>query len=179
MNIILTKTYNKGYNNSRIEIYSGGYLMNNKNYYKDENIERTEFLLRKICFNIKKKGREILDDFDITPPQFDALQCIINCGEITIGELSNKLFLAPSTITDLIDRMEKTGLVQRVRDTKDRRVVKVEGLEKGYSLIEQVLIKRCGFIDDCMTEATKDEKVDFINHLESLYNSSPFSSNND
>jgi len=155
------------------------YVMDCKNYYEDENIEKTEFLLRKICFNIKKKGREILDDFNITPPQFDALQCIINCGEVTIGDLSNKLFLAPSTITDLIDRMEKNGLVQRIRDTKDRRVVKVTGLEKGYDLIEQVLIKRCAFIDDCMKETSKDEKIEFINYLESLYNSSPFSSDKD
>ncbi|MBZ4317607.1 MarR family transcriptional regulator, partial [Mycobacterium tuberculosis] len=67
--------------------------------------------LRYIAGIIKQKGREILSNYTITPPQFVALQWLFEEGDMTIGELSNKMFLACSTTTDLVDRMEKNKLV--------------------------------------------------------------------
>ena len=49
---------------------------------------------------------------------------------MTIGDLSNKMYLAFSTTTDLIDRMEKSELVQRIRDEQDRRVVRIHLLSR-------------------------------------------------
>jgi len=130
-----------------------------------------ELLLRKLCFIIKQNGRELLVDFNMTPPQFNALQIIISEGEITISELSNKLYLAPSTITDIIDRMEKNNLVKRIRDTKDRRVVKVRALEKGHSFINDVIKKRIGFIKKHSSELSIEDKENLIKYLSSIINS--------
>ncbi len=76
-----------------------------------ENVANIEKHLRKVDYIIRRKGREILSDFNITVPQFSALQILINYGDMTIGELSQKMALACSTITDLIDRMEKKYLI--------------------------------------------------------------------
>lgn len=137
-----------------------------------DNIQSIEFLLRRICFSIKKKGRAILDDFNITPPQFDALQYLVNHGALTISELSSRLFLAPSTITDLVDRMEKSGLVERVRSSEDRRLVKVHVLQKGFDLIDQVVSLRCQFIKNATAELSSEEKDEFIKYLNILDKSS-------
>jgi len=50
---------------------------------------------------------------------------------MTIGELSNIMYLAFSTTTDLVDRMEKNELVMRIRDDQDRRVVHIHLLQEG------------------------------------------------
>ncbi|MFZ5352267.1 MAG: MarR family winged helix-turn-helix transcriptional regulator [Bacillota bacterium] len=132
-----------------------------------ENIEKIEILLRSACFIIRQKGREILQDFDITPPQFNALQ-FLNEGELTVSELSSKLYLAPSTITDLVDRMEKGNLVTRVRDTQDRRTVKIKIEEKGCSLIYDVIARRCKYLDTIIGEMPEADKEKFIEYLEIL-----------
>lgn len=142
----------------------------NENY--DENIIKIEFLLRKVCFGIKKRGRGILDEYKITPPQFDALQCLINNGGLTISDLSVKLFQAPSTITDLVDRMGNSQLVERSRDTKDRRVVRVSVLQKGYNIIDKVLDERYKFVNEALESINSDDRVEFIKYLDILYNSS-------
>lgn len=136
----------------------------------DEKIVKIELLLRSACFNIKQKGREILQDFDITPPQFDALQFLIDDGEMTVGELSGKLYLAPSTITDLIDRMEKNSLVKRVRDSKDRRTVKIIVEEKGHKLINEVVARRQKHLEGLLKAMTEDSRDNFIKYLEILDN---------
>jgi len=138
----------------------------------DKNdISEIELLLRQVCFQIKKNGRVILEEFSITPPQFDALQYLVNCGEHTISELSTKLYLAPSTITDLVDRMEKNDLVERVRSTEDRRTVKVRVLPKGHKLIEEVINLRREYIDKTLIELSSEDKEQFIKYL-SIFNES-------
>ncbi|MEG1255670.1 MarR family transcriptional regulator [Clostridium sp.] len=136
--------------------------------YEDLQIDQIEKLLRKICFYIKKKGRTILEDYDITPAQFEALQIIINHNEVTISELSNKLYQAPSTITDLIDRMESKELVQRIRDCKDRRIVRIKSLEKGNQILEAVLVERCKFLDYALKNVSEDDKNNFTQYLDIL-----------
>lgn len=53
---------------------------------------------------------------------------------LTITELGDKLFLKASTITSLVDRMERDGLVRRERNQEDRRVVRIFLTEKAKNL---------------------------------------------
>ncbi len=135
---------------------------------EDASVAQIELLLRNICFEIKQKGREILADYELTPPQFNALQFLVDEGAMTISELSNKLYLAPSTITDLIDRMEKSALVQRTRDSQDRRLVQVQVQEKGYQVIEQVISRRCNYLKTLMKDMNLEDMKRFIGYLEGI-----------
>jgi DNA-binding MarR family transcriptional regulator len=145
----------------------------------DKNIIQIEFLLRKLCFGIRKRGRGILEEYKITPPQFDALQCLIKNEGLTISDLSLKLFQAPSTITDLVDRMQHSGLVERTRDNKDKRVVRVNVLQKGYDIIDKVLDERCKFVNKALESIDYDNRIQFIKYLDTLYNSSFFCCDNE
>ncbi len=135
----------------------------------DENVIDIEKYLREVDFIIRKKGREILRDFNITGPQFIALQWLIDEGDLTIGDLSKKMSLACSTITDLIDRMEKNQLVTRVRDENDKRIVRVKVKEKSYKLVDEVLLKRRKYLDDKLKDFKKQDKLFLKQNLEKLY----------
>lgn len=135
-----------------------------------KNVVNIERYLRKVEHIIRLKGREILNDFNITIPQFTALQILINNGELTIGELSKKMALACSTITDLVDRMEKNEFVERKKDKKDRRVVRIKVLPKGNEIVQKVLEKRIRFLDSKMEALTEEQKDSLSEGLKSLYN---------
>ncbi|KIE48184.1 transcriptional regulator [Clostridium argentinense CDC 2741] len=139
------------------------------NIYDDTLIENIEVLLRRVCFIIKKRGRRILDDYNITPAQFDALQYLICNGELTISELSSKLYQVPSTTTDLIDRMEKNLLVERIKDPRDRRIVRIKVLDKGHKVLENVLIERCKFLDNSLKGVCDEDKLEFTKYLKVLF----------
>ncbi|PLR98069.1 MarR family winged helix-turn-helix transcriptional regulator [Bacillus sp. T33-2] len=113
--------------------------------------------LRYISGIIKQKGREILSNYTITPPQFVALQWLFEDGDMTIGELSNKMFLAFSTTTDLVDRMEKNQLVVRVKDPNDRRVVRIHLLEEGERVIDEVIKKRQLYLQEVLKNFSAEE----------------------
>lgn len=135
-----------------------------------KNVISIEKYLRKVDHIIRLKGREILSDFNITIPQFTALQILISHGELTVGELSQRMALACSTITDLVDRMEKNQLVARKKDEKDKRVVRVVVLSKGHKIVEKVLEKRVKFLDLKMQGLTEEQKISLNEGLKFLYN---------
>jgi DNA-binding MarR family transcriptional regulator len=132
-------------------------------------VEQIEKSLRMVAEIVKQKGREILTHFPITPPQFVALQWLNEHGDMTIGELSQKMYLACSTTTDLIDRMEKNHLVERVKDQNDRRVVRIHLLERGKTIIEEVIRKRQEYLTDILEKFSDEEVSMFENYLNVLY----------
>lgn len=134
--------------------------------------ERVAFMekeLRYISGIIKQKGREILNSYTITPPQFIALQWLFEHGDMTIGDLSNKMYLAFSTTTDLVDRMEKNELVVRIREEQDRRVVRIKLLKEGERIIEEVIEKRQDYLQNVLTEFSEEEVEQFSFLLEKLH----------
>ena len=134
--------------------------------------ERVAFMekeLRYISGIIKQKGREILNSYTITPPQFIALQWLFEHGDMTIGDLSNKMYLAFSTTTDLVDRREKNELVGRIREEQDRRVVRIKLLKEGERIIEEVIQKRQDYLQNVLTEFSEEEVEQFSFLLEKLH----------
>ncbi|GHH97222.1 MarR family winged helix-turn-helix transcriptional regulator [Neobacillus kokaensis] len=130
------------------------------------NIEKD---LRYISGIIKQKGREMLSNYKITPPQFVALQWLFEEGDMTIGELSGKMYLACSTTTDLVDRMEKNLLVERVKDPHDRRVVQIHLLDEGKRIIDEVIKKRQVYLAEVLKDFSSDEIQLLQTNLEKLH----------
>ena len=147
--------------------------MSNQEHHKIiHNMEQIELLereLRHIAALIKQKGREILSNYTITPPQFIALQWLHELGDMTIGDLSNKMYLAFSTTTDLVDRMERNELVQRIRDNQDRRVVRIHLLTEGERIIEEVIEQRQHYLAGIVKDFHIEEVQSLSILLSKLY----------
>src|ERR1700749_66862 len=62
----------------------------------------------------------------LTPQQHQAILAVRGfapAGGVTINDLAEQLLFKPQTAVELVDRLEKAGLVQRRRDGEDRRKV--------------------------------------------------------
>lgn len=138
-----------------------------------QHIVKLDRLIRHTNSIIRRRGRDILQQFDITPPQFDALLILNmnerNAGEnLTIGGLGESMYLACSTATDLIDRMERNGLVERVRDKNDRRVIRLKVLEKGFSMVGEVLAARKRYLSEALRDIAPEDIESMIKSLDQL-----------
>ncbi|MCU9602793.1 MarR family winged helix-turn-helix transcriptional regulator [Pallidibacillus thermolactis] len=140
-----------------------------KNEVNMETVATIEKDLRFVSGLIKQKGREILNHFPVTPPQFVAMQWLLEEGSMTIGELSKKMYLAFSTTTDLIARMEKNNLVKRVRDERDRRVVRVHLLDEGIRIIDEVIKKRQTYLQEILHDFSDEEIRTLQSNLRKLH----------
>lgn len=81
--------------------------------------------LRKINQAISLHSKNLNRRFGLTGPQLVILNEIARHGSITVTQLARSISLSQATVTDILNRLGKKGLVERTRDTIDRRRVLV------------------------------------------------------
>jgi DNA-binding MarR family transcriptional regulator len=106
---------------------------------KDKMISETMKSLPRIFEAIRDYSKNVSAKFGITGPQLRVLETIAQDGSLPLGELSRKMYLHPSTISGVIDRLEDKRYVARVRDsnTGDRRIINVQLTLKGKRLVSK------------------------------------------
>lgn len=80
-----------------------------------------------------------LEPFDVTPVQYGVLYCLWKDDKTTPKEIAAELKLENSTISGILDRMEKKDLLKRQVSIEDRRYIEVVLTEKGAALEKPVL----------------------------------------
>lgn len=107
---------------------------------KDELLK----LENQICFPLYVASRLVtrayqpmLDDMGITYPQYLVLLSLWEQDKQTVNQISQGLFLNTNTITPLLKRMEKTGIITRTRSQEDERKVLITLTEQGKVLKEK------------------------------------------
>lgn len=114
-----------------------------------------------LCFSIyttsraiQRMYRPLLNDLNLTYPQYLTLVALWENGPQTVSQIGNKLDLDSGTLTPMLKRMEKEALIVRHRDVMDERVVLVELTVKGKrmqedsSIIPKTLLEKSGLDSD-------------------------------
>ena len=99
-------------------------------------IKTSNELMGKIHRGMRRFFEFQMKKYGITPPQFEVLISLWTEDGLVLSELSKRLSRDGPTITGIIDRMEKKGLVRRERSTTDRRVIMVFSTPKATAMKE-------------------------------------------
>src|SRR5690554_7088899 len=86
-------------------------------------IEEVLVALRRVIRATDMHSKYLAKTTGLTAPQILLLQTLRDRGQVTIGELAQDMSLSQATVTTILDRLEKRGLVYRQRSQSDRRKV--------------------------------------------------------
>ncbi len=81
--------------------------------------------LRKITQAISLHSRDLSRRCGLTGPQLIILNEIAGRESVSVTELARFISLSQATVTDILNRLEKRGLVERTRNSIDRRRVMI------------------------------------------------------
>lgn len=95
-----------------------------------EIVDAIRRLYRAVYLDSSKMSRQ----FGLTGSQSGVLRNLFAHGALSSADLSRKLYVTPSNITGVIDRLERKCLVERIRKVGDRRVALITLTEKGEEL---------------------------------------------
>ena len=98
--------------------------------------DRVIAALRRIVRAIDLHSRHLVERFSVTGPQLIALQELARLGQVPVGVLARNVHVSHPTMTGILDRLEKRGLVQRTRDTEDRRRMTAAPTAAGLKLLD-------------------------------------------
>ena len=82
--------------------------------------------------------KPLLDPLGLTYPQYLVMLVLWEQENLTVKEIGERLFLDSGTLTPLLKRLQSAGLVERTRDAKDERQVRITLTAKGRAVEGQV-----------------------------------------
>jgi len=94
----------------------------------------------------QRHSRRLMKTYQITGPQLGALRIAAHSNPISVGRLSERMYLHASTVSGIVDRLEKRGLLFRAGDPHDRRVVHLKVTPKGMRIIKAVPVSGLGLL---------------------------------
>ena len=92
--------------------------------------------LRRVIRAVDLHSRTLAVSHGLTGPQALVLKAL-QAGRLTAGVLATSVSLSQGTVTDIIKRLEQRGLIERIRDTQDRRRVLVEATGAGLEVLRK------------------------------------------
>jgi DNA-binding MarR family transcriptional regulator len=113
----------------------------------------------------RRLTKGMASQFGLTGPQLTVIKLLESFGDISLSSLSERIRAQNSTVTGIIDRMEREGLVRRERSTSDRRVVYIRLSEKGARLARQIEVEPMEIFRGALSSLTRDDVRDLLRIL--------------
>ncbi len=126
------------------------------------------FSLRVAMKKIDKNLSQQLDAYGVSIPQSFILYSLMEQDGSTLKEIGNKTLIDSSSMTVLVDKLEKDELVERKLDSQDRRAIRVFITQKGLEIAEKVSVIGIEFnsrLYDLLGEGNQKEFIHGINNI--------------
>lgn len=101
----------------------------------EDRSETALVALRRILRATELNSRLLANQTGLTTSQFIILQMVARGGKILPSTLARSARLTQATVTSLVDKLERAGLVTRRRDTEDRRRIWIEPTPAGREAV--------------------------------------------
>ncbi len=106
---------------------------------------------------------------ELTITQLTALQYICHIPNITLKELAEKLIIAQSSASELVDRLVKMKYVERKISPEDRRKVILSLSSKGKKFIEQHIEENKSFFEKILKQMPIQEQREYLQAMKKFY----------
>lgn len=124
--------------------------------------------LKQILGLLKQNVELQYKEVKLTGPQGMLVGMLVHFGKMKISDLSEKLDLSNSTVSGILDRLEKNGIVERTRSEDDRRVVYVNITPEYKILAEQKFKQIEQNFADSISKANSEELDRILDGLSML-----------
>lgn len=138
--------------------------------YKKEHTREIIFLIRKLMQGSELFTKQLNREYQITAAQLNCLLALYENGPLPPSQIAKFMMVKSSTVTGVIDRLELKGLVTRIRNSPDRRIITIELTESGRKLAENAPPPIQQKIIDGMKRLSDLEKEQIVLALTKLTN---------
>ncbi|MFB9974183.1 MarR family transcriptional regulator [Allobacillus sp. SKP2-8] len=136
---------------------------------RDEGLSLKLFIvLTRALDAIQKRVIEDIKHLGLNPTEFAVLELIYNKGDQPIQKIGEKVLIASSSITYVVDQLEKKELLERKLHPSDRRVKLATITQKGKTLMDDVFPTHKKGLQEIFAGLDVEEKEQLIEQLKKL-----------
>lgn len=135
---------------------------------REKNSLRALTVILRASASITKMVKRDMDSYGVNPTEFMVLELLYNKGPQAIQVIGNKVLLASSSITYVIDQLEKKNFVTRKQNPEDRRVTLVSLTEAGQKLMSEIFPQHSSVIQELFEDLTEDELAKLADEIKTI-----------
>ena len=113
--------------------------------------------LRPVLLRLARELRKETETLGVTARQVSLLWLIKRSPGLSLRELAAEEGISAPALSGYVDRLERAGLIERVRDAEDRRRVGLTLTEEGSRLLKRVRARRTTWLAERLRELDPDE----------------------
>lgn len=98
-----------------------------------------------------------MQKYGVNPTEFAVLELLYSKGDQPIQKIGERVLLASSSITYVVDKLEEKSLVERIDCPEDRRIKFASITEKGKDFMDRVFPQHKASIGEMFSHLSKDE----------------------
>jgi DNA-binding MarR family transcriptional regulator len=136
----------------------------------DEPEETLAEAFRGVARQLRHQAQRALAPWDVTPSQARALGVLTRHGPVRRGALSEHLRIAARSATEVVDALEKDGLVERRPDPCDRRATIVALTDRGAHVAAGVRAARAAETEEFFARLDDADRASLTRILRNLRN---------
>ena len=106
--------------------------------------------------------------FAVNMSQLKAMTAFSEDSFLSMGELCKMANIKMPSMTEVVDRFEKEGILERIRNNEDRRVVKVKMTAKGKKMHKEVLKRRANELTKMFGVLTTKDRTKLVDSLKNV-----------
>ena len=135
--------------------------------YESENLVLRLWRMMYHSYTLLKRCEDqIFEGYGLTTEQFAVLSAIAYFGgPVKVTDIALWLERSPNAVSMIVDRMVKVGLLRRVRDKVDRRVVNVSITSKAENALKPAIVASFDVVRKIMSPLSLEEKSTLLNLL--------------
>jgi DNA-binding MarR family transcriptional regulator len=125
-------------------------------------------LLMRVARNQRRRWREALAPWDLSPHQARALRVVVERDGVRLSDLAESLHIAPRSATEVADGLQGRGLVERTADPADRRAVILRPTAEGRRIRAEVGRARAADNEELLSRLSADDRATLARLLGAL-----------
>lgn len=104
--------------------------------FPPDHTKQIIFSIRKLIQASELYTKELNKKYQVSTAQLNCILTLYEYGPLPPSQIAKHMMVKSSTVTGVVDRLEKKGIAERMRNSPDRRVINIQLTETGKKLAE-------------------------------------------
>jgi MarR family transcriptional regulator, 2-MHQ and catechol-resistance regulon repressor len=133
-----------------------------------QRVLKLQTVLFKAFKEIEGRTRNDIRNYGLNSSEFGTLEYVYHKGKQPIQRVGERMLMANSSMTYVIDKLEKRNLVKRIESEGDRRITYVDLTEEGRTFFESIFKVHVQTLKDMYRVLEAEEQRDLIDLLKRI-----------
>jgi DNA-binding MarR family transcriptional regulator len=147
---------------------NSGNLNTTDKKFPPDHTKQIIFSIRRLIQASELYTKELNKKYQVSAAQLNCILTLYEYGPLPPSKIANHMMVKSSTVTGVVDRLEKKGFVERMRNSPDRRVITIELTEAGKKLAQNAPPPIQQKVIDALKQTENAKKEQIVRSLNML-----------